>query len=75
MRCPSCTTTTAAFSTGRPSAATVPGLPPGTEAPETDTYDVGLDVAYVAMHHLSRLGIVILGAQIVFKTQKGWRKT
>ena len=39
------------------------------------TFVLGLDVAYVAMHHLSRLGIVILGAQIVFKTQKGWRKS
>ncbi len=37
-------------------------------------YVLGLDVAYVAMHHLMRLGIVILGAQIVFKSQKGWRK-
>ena len=37
-------------------------------------YVLGLDVAYVAMHHLTRLGIVILGAQIVFKTQKGWRR-
>ena len=37
-------------------------------------YILGLDVAYVAMHHLMRLGIVILGAQIVFKSQKGWRK-
>ena len=35
---------------------------------------LGLDVAYVALHHLVRLGIVIIGAQIVFKTQKGWRK-
>ncbi|WP_332653847.1 TolC family protein [Brevundimonas sp.] len=40
------TTTSAGFSTGRPSAATVQGLPPATEAPETDTYDAGLDVAY-----------------------------
>ncbi|HYD27812.1 TolC family protein [Brevundimonas sp.] len=42
------TTTSAAFNTGRPSAATLPAgsLPPGTEAPETDTYDAGLDVAY-----------------------------
>ena len=40
------TTTTAAVNTGRPSAATVPGLPAGTEAPESDTYDAGLDVAY-----------------------------
>ena len=35
---------------------------------------LGLDVAYVALHHLMRLGIVIFGAQIVFKSQKGWRK-
>lgn len=36
---------------------------------------LGLDVAYVALHHLVRLGVVILGAQIVFKSQKGWRKS
>lgn len=35
---------------------------------------LGLDVAYVALHHLMRLAIVILGAQIVFKSQKAWRK-
>lgn len=35
---------------------------------------LGLDVAYVALHHLVRLGVVILGAQLVFKSQKGWRK-
>lgn len=40
------TTTSAGVSTGRPSAATVPGLPAGTEAPETDTYNAGLDVSY-----------------------------
>lgn len=40
------TTTSAGLRTGRPSAATVEGLPPGTEAPETDTWDAGLDVAY-----------------------------
>ncbi|MCS6627336.1 TolC family protein [Roseibacterium beibuensis] len=40
------TTTSAGVSTGRPSAATVPGLPAGTEAPEADTYNAGLDVAY-----------------------------
>ncbi len=40
------TTTSAGVSTGRPSAATVQGLPAGTEAPETDTWDAGLDVAY-----------------------------
>lgn len=39
------------------------------------TYVLGLDVAYVALHHLMRLGIVILGAQLVFKAQKGWRKS
>jgi membrane AbrB-like protein len=35
---------------------------------------LGLDVAYIALHHLVRLGVVILGAQLVFKTQ-GWRRT
>lgn len=40
------TTTSASYANGRPSAATVPGLPAGTEAPETDTYDAGLDVSY-----------------------------
>lgn len=39
------------------------------------TYVLGLDVAYVALHHLMRLGIVILGAQLVFKSQTGWRKS
>ena len=34
---------------------------------------LGVDVAYVALHHLARLAIVILGAQLVFKTQKNWR--
>jgi len=37
------------------------------------TYVLGLDVAYVALHHLMRLAIVILGAQVVFKTT--WRKS
>jgi len=40
------TTTSAGVTTGRPSAATVPGLPAGTEAPESDTYSAGLDVSY-----------------------------
>ena len=35
---------------------------------------LGVDVAYVALHHLARLAIVILGAQLVFKTQKNWRQ-
>ncbi len=38
-------------------------------------YVLGLDVAYVALHHLMRLAIVILGAQIVFRTQTDWRRT
>lgn len=38
-------------------------------------YVLGLDVAYVALHHLMRLAIVILGAQIVFRTQTGWRQS
>src|SRR5690606_11607327 len=40
------TTTTAAANRSRASAATAQGLPPGTEAPEVDVYDVGLDVSY-----------------------------
>lgn len=35
---------------------------------------LGLDVGYVALHHLVRVAIVILGAQIVFRTRKDWRK-
>lgn len=35
---------------------------------------LGVDVAYVALHHLARLAIVILGAQLVFAAQKGWRR-
>lgn len=37
-------------------------------------YVLGLDVAYVALHHLTRLAVVILGAQMVFRTKKNWRK-
>ena len=32
-----------------------------------------LDVAYTALHHLVRLAIVIIGAQLVFKANPGWR--
>lgn len=39
------------------------------------TYILGLDVAYVALHHLARLAIVILGAQIVFATTRGFGKS
>ena len=35
---------------------------------------LGVDVAYVALHHLARLAIVILGAPRVFATQKSWRR-
>jgi uncharacterized protein len=35
-------------------------------------YILGVDVAYVALHHLARLAIVLVGAQLVFKTQRGW---
>lgn len=37
-------------------------------------YVLGLDVAYVALHHLMRLAIVILGAQMVFRSKTHWRK-
>lgn len=40
------TTVNAAANRSRASAATVPGLPAGQKAPEVETYDVGLDVAY-----------------------------
>jgi uncharacterized protein len=36
-------------------------------------YILHLDVAYTALHHLIRLGIVIFGAQLVFKMNKSWR--
>jgi uncharacterized protein len=36
-------------------------------------YILHLDVAFTALHHLVRLGIVIFGAQLVFKLNKGWR--
>lgn len=38
------------------------------------TYVLGLDVAYVALHHLARLALVISGAQMVFRVRKDWRK-
>lgn len=37
-------------------------------------YVLGLDVAYVALHHLTRLAIVILGAQMIFRTKTHWRR-
>lgn len=35
---------------------------------------LGLDVAYVAMHHLARVAIVIIGAQMILKSRSDWRK-
>lgn len=40
------TTTSASATRSRASAATVPGLPAGQEAPEVDSYDVGLQASY-----------------------------
>lgn len=40
------TTTSAAYNYGRGSAATTPGAPAGQTLDESETYDVGLDVAY-----------------------------
>lgn len=37
-------------------------------------YILGLDVAYTALHHLVRLAIVILGAQLVFAANRDWRE-
>lgn len=56
------TNTTAAYSYGRPSAATVQGLPPGTDIEETETYDVGLDVSY-EIDLFGRVGSVIRAAR------------
>lgn len=36
-------------------------------------YILHLDVAYTALHHLVRLGIVIMGAQLVLKLNTSWR--
>jgi membrane AbrB-like protein len=35
---------------------------------------LGLDVAYVAMHHLTRVAIVIIGAQMIVRSRSDWRK-
>jgi hypothetical protein len=34
---------------------------------------LGIDVAFVALHHLVRLAIVILGAQLIFARNRHWR--
>ncbi|MFA4893595.1 TolC family protein, partial [Brevundimonas sp.] len=58
------TTTSAAFSNGRPSAATQPAgtLPPGENAPDSDTWDAGLDVAY-EIDLFGRVGSTIRAAR------------
>lgn len=40
------TTTSARYQTSQASSATVQGLPAGQDAPEIDTYDIGLDASY-----------------------------
>lgn len=35
---------------------------------------LGVDVAYVALHHLARLAIVILGAQVIFARHPEWQR-
>jgi membrane AbrB-like protein len=34
---------------------------------------LGIDVAVVALHHLLRVSMVVIGAQLVFKSHKNWR--
>src|SRR5262249_46460866 len=34
---------------------------------------LGLDVAFTALHHLVRLAIVIVGAQLIYAANKDWR--
>lgn len=36
---------------------------------------LGVDVAVVALHHFSRVFLVIIGAQFVFKAHKDWKKS
>lgn len=35
---------------------------------------LNIDVAFVALHHLVRLAVVIIGAQMVFARRKDWRR-
>jgi membrane AbrB-like protein len=35
---------------------------------------LGIDVAVVALHHLLRVSMVVIGAQLVFKSHKDWRR-
>ncbi|GAA0868105.1 efflux transporter outer membrane subunit [Brevundimonas basaltis] len=58
------TTTSAGFANSRPSAATLPAgsLSAGTNAPEADVYDAGLDVSY-EVDLLGRVGSTIRAAR------------
>lgn len=60
--------------TGFGSASVLIAFAPGGQAElNLLAYILGLDVAYTALHHLVRLAVVILGAQLVFAFKKGWR--
>ena len=58
------TTTSASYANTQPSAASVPAgsLPPGTDAPEVETYDAGLDVSY-EIDLFGRVGSTIRAAR------------
>ena len=58
------TTTSASYSNTQPSAASIPAgtLPPGTDAPEVETYDAGLDVSY-EIDLFGRVGSTIRAAR------------
>jgi uncharacterized protein len=56
-----------------PTAVLLAYAPGGQTELNLVAYILHLDVAYTALHHLLRLGIVICGAQLVFKLNKTWR--
>lgn len=61
--------------TGFPAASILLAYAPGGQTEmNLLTLILGLDVAFVALHHLLRLFCVIIGAQIVFKMRQDWRK-
>jgi uncharacterized protein len=57
----------------KPTAVLLAYAPGGQTELNLVAYILHLDVAYTALHHLVRLGIVIFGAQLVFKLNKSWR--
>jgi membrane AbrB-like protein len=60
--------------TGFDSATVLLAYSPGGQAElNLLAFILGLDVAFTAMHHLVRLAIAILGAQLVFRTNRHWR--